>query len=170
LKKGFVDDYSRLSSWRSEDEKKNYCNWEGVYCSNQTGHVLELHLGTKLSQPQPLRGMISSLLLELPYLTFLDLSPNDFNRSHIPKFFSSLSNLKHLDLSFANLSGPISSKLKNLSHLQYLNLGWNGPNGLKINENLKWLSHLSSIEYLDLSSTNLNVSNDWLEVVSHLPK
>jgi EIX receptor 1/2 len=43
LKKGFVDDYGRLSSWRSEDEKKNCCNWEGVYCSNQTSHVLELH-------------------------------------------------------------------------------------------------------------------------------
>jgi EIX receptor 1/2 len=167
LKKGFVDDYGRLSSWRSEDEKKNYCNWEGVYCNNQTGHVVELHLGTTLSQPQPLRGMISSSLLELPYLTFLDLTSNDLNQSHIPEFFSSLSNLKHLDLSFANLSGPISPKLKNLSHLQYLNLGWNV---LKINENLKWLSHLSSIEYLDLSSTNLNVSNDWLEVVSHLPK
>jgi hypothetical protein len=77
------------------------------------------------------------------------------------------SNLKHLDLSFTNLSGPIPHQLKNLSHLQYLNLGWND---LKINENPEWLSHLSSIEYLDLSYTNLNVSNDWLEVVIHLPK
>nr|POE81923.1 hypothetical protein CFP56_47525 [Quercus suber] len=33
-----------LSSWGSEDAKKNCCSWEGVQCNNQTGHVLELHL------------------------------------------------------------------------------------------------------------------------------
>ena len=45
FKKGLVDDYGRLSSWRSEDENKNCCNWEGVLCNNQTSHVLELYLG-----------------------------------------------------------------------------------------------------------------------------
>ena len=53
-----------------------------------------------------------------------------------------------------------------LLHLQYLYIH---TNDLKINENLEWLSHLSSLEYLDLSHTNLSAANDWLEVVSHLP-
>jgi EIX receptor 1/2 len=51
--------------------------------------------------------------------------------------------------------------------LQYLYLG---ANDLKIIENLDWLSHLSLIEHLDLFWTNLSVANDWLNVVSHLPK
>jgi EIX receptor 1/2 len=44
FKKGLIDDNNRLSSWGSEDAKKNCCSWEGVQCSNQTGHVLKLDL------------------------------------------------------------------------------------------------------------------------------
>uniref|UniRef100_A0A2N9IHU1 Leucine-rich repeat-containing N-terminal plant-type domain-containing protein n=1 Tax=Fagus sylvatica TaxID=28930 RepID=A0A2N9IHU1_FAGSY len=169
FKKGLVDDYGKLSSWGSEDEKKNCCNWKGVHCSNQTGHVLGLDLNGDLNHEiQLLRGTISPSLLKLPYLTYLDLSCNDFNQSHIPEFIGSLNNLKHLDLSWANLSGPIPHQLGNLSGLQYLYLG---VNDLKIiDNNLEWLSHLSSIEHLDLSDTNLSVANGWLNVVSHLPK
>ena len=164
FKKALVDDYGRLSSWRSKD--KNCCNWKGVHCSNQTGHVFELHLsGEHIKADQPLRGMISPSLLELHDLTFLDLSDNDFNQSNLLEFIGSLSNLKHLDLSWANLNGPISRQLGNLSHLQYLDID---GNDLIIIENLEWLSHLPSIEYLDLTSLNLSVINDWLEVVSHL--
>ncbi|XP_050254133.1 receptor-like protein EIX2 [Quercus robur] len=164
FKKGLVDDYGRLSSWQSGDENKNCCNWEGVRCSNLTGHVLELHLSA--IQNERFGGMISSSLLELPYLTYLDLSFNDFNQSYLPKFIGSLSNLKHLDLTGANLSGPIPHHLQNLSHLQILYLGGNYWKNI---ENLEWLSHLSSIEDLDLSYTNLSVANDWFEVVSSLP-
>ncbi|XP_030936549.1 receptor-like protein EIX1 [Quercus lobata] len=159
FKKVLVDDYGKLSSWRSEDEHKNCCNWEGVHCDNQTGHVLELEV-------HYLRGMISPSILELPYLTSLDLRGHDFNQSHIPEFICSLSNLTFLDLSLANLSGSFPDQLGNLSHLQQLHLN---RNDLKVNENLEWLSHLSSLEYLDLSDTNLRAANDWLEVVSHLP-
>ncbi|GMY36124.1 receptor like protein 30 [Fagus crenata] len=44
FKKGVIDDYDMLSSWGSEYAMRNCCSWEGVQCSNQTGHVLELHL------------------------------------------------------------------------------------------------------------------------------
>ncbi|KAK9994644.1 hypothetical protein SO802_024347 [Lithocarpus litseifolius] len=91
---------------------------------------------------------------------------NDFNYSHIPEIIGSLSNLEHLDLSWSNLSGPIPHQLGNLSRLQYLHLG---GNNLTESENLEWLSHMSSIEDLDLSFANLSVANDWLEVVSSLP-
>ena len=153
FKKALVDDYGRLSSWRSKD--KYCCNWKGVHGSNQTGHVLELHLSeNRFNADQPLRGMISPSLLELPDLTFLDLSQNDFNQSNLLELIRSLSNLKHLDLSRTNLSGPISHQLENLSHLQYLNLL---GNRFIIIENLEWLSHLPSMEYLDLTSLNLTL-------------
>uniref|UniRef100_A0A7N2MI88 Leucine-rich repeat-containing N-terminal plant-type domain-containing protein n=1 Tax=Quercus lobata TaxID=97700 RepID=A0A7N2MI88_QUELO len=162
FKKGFAEGYQgKLSSWGNEDEK-NCCNWDGIYCNNQTGNVLELKLGL-----YGLRGIISPSLLELPYLTSLDLSYNDFNQSHIPKFIGSIGNLKHLNLSWANLNGPIPHQLGNLSLLQNLHLN---NNDLKIVENLEWLSRLSSIKELDLSSINLNMAKDWLRVVSRLPK
>jgi EIX receptor 1/2 len=168
FKSNLVDDYGGLSSWGSEDEKKNCCKWKGVHCSNQTGHVLRLDLnGYQNYENQRLRGMISPSLLELSNLTYLDLSVNDFNQNHIPEFICSFNNLKYLDLSSANLSGPIPHQLGNLSDLQYLDLSWND---LKIINNLEWLSHLSSIELLGLSNTSLSVANDWLEVVSRLPK
>nr|XP_023920489.1 receptor-like protein EIX2 [Quercus suber] len=183
FKKGISDPDGWLSSWGSEDGKKNCCNWQGIRCSNQTGHVVQL-------QFYFLGGMISPSLLELPYLTYLDLSENDFNHSHIPEFIGSLSNLEHLDLSSSNLSGPIPHQLGNLSRLQYLDLSWSnlsGPiphqlgnlsrlqylhlgwNNLTNSENLEWLSYMSSIEDLVLSFTNLSGANDWLEVVSSLP-
>ncbi|XP_050254684.1 receptor-like protein EIX1 isoform X4 [Quercus robur] len=161
FKKGISDPLGWLSSWGSEEEKKNCCNWQGIQCSNQTGHVIQLQLGIS-----NLTGMISPSILELPYLTYLDLSFNDFNHSHIPDFIGSLSNLEHLNLSRSNLSGPIPHQLGNLSRLRYLHLGLNN---LTKSENLEWLSHMSSIEDLDLSFTNLSVANDWLEVVSSLP-
>ncbi|XP_023877014.1 receptor-like protein EIX2 [Quercus suber] len=166
FKKGLVDDNGMLSSWGSEDENKNCCNWEGVNC-RQTNHVLELHLGAyQNNRVQRLQGTISPSLLALTHLTLLDLSGNNFNQSHIPEFIGSLINLKYLDLSNADFSGPIPLQLGNLLHLQNLNLE---GNNLTIIENLKWLSHLSLVKDLDLALTNLSVANDWLEVGSRLP-
>ncbi|GMY36254.1 receptor-like protein EIX2 [Fagus crenata] len=165
FKKGLIDDYNRLSSWGSEDAKKNCCSWEGVQCSKQTGHVLKLDL--QAWENPRLRGKISPSLIELHHLSYLSLSSNDFNQSKIPDFICSLSNLKHLDLDYANLTGPIPSHLGNLTRLQYLDLSMND---LNIVENLEWLSHLVSIQYLDLTFLNLSVANDWLKVVSCLPK
>ncbi|KAK4602706.1 hypothetical protein RGQ29_011634 [Quercus rubra] len=162
FKKGLVDDNNRLSSWGTEYANRNCCSWEGVHCNNQTGHVLELRLDSC-----GLRGKISPSLIELHHLSYLSLSGNDFNNSEIPKSISSLNNLKYLDLNSANLSGQIPLQLGNFSHLQYLDLSWNN---LKPVQNLEWLSHLVSIERLELSNLNLSVANDWLKVVSGLPK
>ncbi|XLT57198.1 hypothetical protein HN873_049802 [Arachis hypogaea] len=46
LKRGFdlTDDDDWPSSWGDGEQQKECCNWEGVKCSNVTGHVLMLDL------------------------------------------------------------------------------------------------------------------------------
>ncbi|XP_040948734.1 receptor-like protein EIX2 [Gossypium hirsutum] len=136
-----------LSSWKSEE----CCLWLGVNCNSLTGYV-------------------EMLVLAVNY-------GNDFNGSLIPEFFSSLKNLKLLDLSNANFRGPIPSLLGNLSMLETLRLGGNGgdvayphnfKNKFRVGK-LEWLSPLSRLKELDLSFTNLSNANDWTEVISHLP-
>ncbi|XP_031248566.1 receptor-like protein EIX2 [Pistacia vera] len=170
LKQGLVDERGYLSSWGSEDVKINCCNWRGVQCNNRTGLINKLDLNVLLdeySYPfQGLRGTISSSLLKLHDLSYLDFSFNNFGGSQIPKFIGSLSKLTHLSLSDSNFSGLIPCQLGNLSTLQFLDLGVNF--GLSIG-NLEWLSHLSSLSYLDLTHNNLSKSSDWFKVVNKLP-
>lgn len=165
FKQNLVDDSGILSSWGNGDDNNetDCCKWTGVVCSNRTGHVLALNL-----QPANgyLGGTITSSLLDLSDLKYLDLSFNNFNGTNIPKFIGSLRNLKYLDLSNAGFSGPIPYQLGNISRLQSLDLH---GNDLYISKNLDWLSHLSSLKNLDLSSTNLSKANDWVQVVNNLP-
>ncbi|XP_028062843.1 probably inactive leucine-rich repeat receptor-like protein kinase At3g28040 [Camellia sinensis] len=87
-----------------------------------------------------LRGKISHSLLELQHLKSLDLSKNNF----------------HDDI----------TKLRNLSNLQNLDLGYN--KGLEC-ENLEWLSHLSLLSHLDLSGVDLSKAIDWVQSINNLP-
>uniref|UniRef100_M1BZN9 Uncharacterized protein n=1 Tax=Solanum tuberosum TaxID=4113 RepID=M1BZN9_SOLTU len=44
----------------------------------------------------------------------------------IPELFEDLVSLEHLDLSSNNLSGMIPKSLRNLEHLMYFNVSFNG--------------------------------------------
>ncbi|KAI8030060.1 Receptor-like protein EIX2 [Camellia lanceoleosa] len=59
FKDALIDDYGRLSSWGSEEDKKDCCEWNGVGCNNHTGHVtmLDLHLSFDASY-HPLHGKL----------------------------------------------------------------------------------------------------------------
>ena len=114
----------------------------------------------------PLQGKLNPSLIELKYLTYLDVSHNDFNYGKIPEFIGSLSNLIHLYLGAANFGRNIPFQLGNLSNLQALDLSWNHFNKP---ENIEWLAQLSSLEYLDMSTVNLSKVNNWLHVVNKLP-
>lgn len=172
LKDELVDENGRLSSWAVGGSQMECCKWSGVQCDNRTNHVTRLNLrappgfNKDEASVAPLIGKISSSLLELSHLIYLDLSLNDFGYSNIPEFIGSFEKLQYLNLSFANFSGSIPPSVGNLSELIYLDFSLNS--GL-VSENLGWVAQLGSLEYLDLSVVGLGkASNTWLHAISNL--
>ncbi|XP_061996710.1 receptor-like protein EIX2 isoform X2 [Rosa rugosa] len=164
FKQGLVDGSNALASWES---KENCCEWRGVACDNQTGHVIMLDLyynSSDINDNTPLSGEIGPSLLELPYLYYLDLGFNSLNGT-IPKFFGSLSQLKVLKLGSNSFSGTIPPQLGNLSNLHTLDLSWNTVTS----KNLEWVSQLSSLRYLDMSYLNFSCALNWPQSISQLP-
>ncbi|PRQ47150.1 putative leucine-rich repeat-containing, plant-type, leucine-rich repeat domain, L [Rosa chinensis] len=167
FKQDLVDDSNALASW---ENMKDCCKWRGIACNNQTGHVTTLDFSFSYdpylnSTEVPLRGEMSPSLLELRYLSYLDLSYNDFGGMIIPKFIGSLSQLKELKLADANFSGPVPPQLGNLSNLHTLDLSWNE---LVSSESIEWLSHLSSLRYLNMSDVDLSKVVNWPQSLSKL--
>ncbi|KAF2316410.1 hypothetical protein GH714_041751 [Hevea brasiliensis] len=103
FKHGLKDPSNRLSSW---DRDADCCEWPGVICDNLTNHVLELHLRTlsvdeyyafnasghyyEYWEKSTFRGKIGQSLVNLKHLKYLDLSNNNFEGIHIPKFLGSM--------------------------------------------------------------------------------
>ena len=163
IKEGFKDVSEPFSSWTAEED---CCNWRGVGCDNTTGHVTMLDLHSR-DPSSKLIGKVSHSLLDLPYLSHLDLSHNDFQKILIPDFIGSLKYIKYLNLSNANFWGTIPGSLGSLSHLESLDLSGNGF--FLRAENLSWVYGLSSLKVLDLGGVDLNNAEDWLDAVNMLP-
>ncbi|XVF08529.1 hypothetical protein REPUB_Repub07fG0010700 [Reevesia pubescens] len=176
FKQDLTDSSDRLASWSNGG---NCCDWTGVVCDNLTSHVVELHLGNlhnpnhdlevpgKPFERSRLSGKLNSSVLYLKHLQYLDLSGNNFG-GQIPGFLGSLQNLRYLNLSTAGFEGLIPPQLGNLTNLQYLDLH-DVLSVFLYAENLQWLTSLSKLQFLDLSSRSLSKASDWLKVTNALP-
>jgi len=159
FKEGLKDPSNVLSSWTLG---KDCCQWKGIGCNTTTGHVISLNLHCSNSLDK-LQGHLNLSLLQLPYLSYLNLSGNDFMQSLVPDFLGTMQNLKHLDLSHAKFRGNLLDNLGNLSLLESLDLSGNSFYA----NNLKWLHRLSSLKILDLSGVGLSIcENDWFHDIS----
>ncbi|CAD5175929.1 unnamed protein product, partial [Musa acuminata subsp. malaccensis] len=120
FKRGLKDPTNRLSSWVGED----CCKWEGVTCSNHTGHVVKLDL----HNPPPLSYLPLSLK-GCTKLVLLDAGHNDL-KGEIPTWIGeSLTSLRFLNLRSNMLDGDIPPNLSKLSALQFIDLADNKLSG-----------------------------------------
>ncbi|KAK1435286.1 hypothetical protein QVD17_01047 [Tagetes erecta] len=116
----YQDPMGFLSTWtqyeKREEATSDCCEWSGVTCNNQTGHVTTLDLYGGY-----LEGKISPSLVNLTYLSHLDLSFNHFY-GPIPMFIGSMTQLRHLDLQGSYFNGNIPMFNGSMTHLRYLDL------------------------------------------------
>nr|XP_048317793.1 receptor-like protein EIX2 [Ziziphus jujuba var. spinosa] len=174
FKHDLYDPALRLASWVGHD----CCNWSGVVCSKLTPHhVHKLLLGDpdlKFYDTKRLSGEINPSLVDLKHLRHLDLSVSLIGGARIPEFLGSLRSLRYLNLSYTIFGGMIPHQLGNLTNLHSLDLHsiygeFIGTYSSPYAKNLQWLSQLSSLRYLDMSSIDLEEASDWLEVTNSLP-
>ncbi|GKB56875.1 putative leucine-rich repeat protein, partial [Tanacetum coccineum] len=133
------DPYNMLSTWRHEDD--DCCQWLGVTCNNQTGHVTKLD---GIYYNGSLEGEVTLSLLNLTYLSYLDLYGNSFHGT-FPKFLCSMTHLTFLDLAGNNFNGTIPISIVSLTNLTFLGLSRNKFSGV-IPESIGSLTKLTSLD------------------------
>ncbi|KAM0901369.1 hypothetical protein ACQ4PT_020036 [Festuca glaucescens] len=170
FKAGLNDSGNIMSSWRGAD----CCRWNGVGCSNRTGHVVALRINSPGGNSYPyfgtMGGEIRSSLLSLRHLKQLDLSNNNFGGQPIPELIGGLRSLTHLDLSYSNFGGRIPPHIGNLSNL--LSLQLNSYPGIQFtphSHDLAWVSGLRKLQLLSMSGVDLSAAVDWFHAVNMLP-
>ncbi|KAM3217918.1 hypothetical protein P3L10_022447 [Capsicum annuum] len=131
------------------------CSWDGVYCEELTGHVIELNLACSGLQG---KFHTNSSLFQLSNLKRLALSYNDFFGSLISPKFSELSSLMLLDLSDSGFRGLIPAEISHLSKLQALRIWTVDPYGLRLGPyNFELLlKNLMQLRELYLDSVNIS--------------
>ncbi|XP_019101160.1 PREDICTED: receptor-like protein 12 [Camelina sativa] len=135
-----IESHRKTESWGNNSD---CCSWKGIKCNAKSGDVVELDLRCSF-----LHGRLhsNSNLQNLPFLTTIDLSFNDFN-GQIPDSIGNLSHLTTLDLSVNKFSGLIPSSIGNLSHLTSLHLSNNQFSG----QIPSWIGKLTQLTHLDLA-------------------
>ncbi|KAB2620407.1 leucine-rich repeat receptor-like protein CLAVATA2 [Pyrus ussuriensis x Pyrus communis] len=114
-----------------------------------------------------LGGKVNPSLLNLKHLTYLDLSCNDFGGRQFPSFLGSL---KGLSLRYLDLSWNSGLKVKNLEWLSGLSqLKHLGMSYIDLTRASHWLQNSTSLKVLDLSGNYFNSTiPQWLYSLNHL--
>ncbi|RXH86720.1 hypothetical protein DVH24_021993 [Malus domestica] len=160
FKQHLADPSGRLSSWVGHD----CCQWEGISCDNRTGLATKIDLRNTYEdrlggdeewdewayERSRLAGKVTSSLLTLKHLSYLDLSFNNFQGIHI---VCQLPTLRYLNISSASSVGEseFPKSIFNLINLQILDLSWNSFTGHFPPQ----LASLESLKHLDLSYNDL---------------
>ncbi|KAF3950489.1 hypothetical protein CMV_023764 [Castanea mollissima] len=162
----------KLSSWVGEE----CCQWKGVECHNDSGHVTKLNLSNPAGRPRHFDYYENPVLRGIDYRnrracdTCSVALPSGSSYNRYSR--SSRKLLGDVNSSFsgdvnASLSGEITRYLGNLSSLTHLDLGGNYKLSTK---NLDWVSSLSSLEYLYMGGVKINPTKaDWLHAINMLP-
>nr|XP_011463258.1 PREDICTED: leucine-rich repeat receptor protein kinase EXS-like [Fragaria vesca subsp. vesca] len=147
FKHHLTDPSGRLSSWSSGDD---CCQWNGLSCDNQTGHIVKMDL----RNPYPYR-------IYNDEWDFKDYQQSCLS-GEIPHFLGNLSNLNYLDLDNSRPSNSLDENLsKNLnwlsrlSSLKYLNLGRANLGGAGVSW-LHYINMLPSLLELHLSACGID--------------
>ncbi|KAG5628858.1 hypothetical protein H5410_000575 [Solanum commersonii] len=144
-----IQSYPKILSW---NKSTDCCSWDGVYCDEMTGQVIELNLSCS-----QLHGKFhsNSSLFQLSNLKRLDLSGNSFSGSLISPKFGEFSSLTHLDLSYSSFTGLIPEEISHLSKLQVLSIQSSqlrfGPHNFEL-----LLKNLTRLRELYLISVNIS--------------
>nr|GEV33749.1 receptor-like protein EIX2 [Tanacetum cinerariifolium] len=168
FKERVMDESNRLLTWTGVE----CCEWVGVQCDWHNGRVFKIDLRTRVSLTDEshfysgnrLGGEVSSSLVNLKHLRYLDLSMNNFS-GDIPEFLGSFKQLEYLNLSHSGFGGVVPHHLGNLSRLQYLDLSY----VTSFTNDLRWVSSLLSLKHLDLSGIMIGSDIDWFHPANMLP-
>ncbi|KAK9663653.1 hypothetical protein RND81_14G106300 [Saponaria officinalis] len=177
-----VDHCGLLASWGGDPD---CCQWDSIYCDNDTGTVIDLQLLGYVSDKNYsscLEGTISGSLVELKHLKYLDLSGNNLQfDKHAMNSLGKLCRLQTLSLDDNNITQEFSQVLQSLSScahkslvslsLSYTQLWGSVPNiidnftsleALHVGSNQlngtisERIAQLSRLKVLDLAYNNLN--------------
>ncbi|KAK4590598.1 hypothetical protein RGQ29_020951 [Quercus rubra] len=160
FKEGVIDFPGKLSTWVDEE----CCQWKGVECDNESGHVTKLNLSNPAGRHRHFdyyEGIQYDDLSRYRSVREICHKPNVYRRCLLGEINSSVSR----DVN--SLSGEITRYLSNLSSLTHLDL--EGNYNLST-QNLDWVSSLSSLEYLYMGGVKINHTKaDWLHAINMLP-
>ncbi|KAG5628878.1 hypothetical protein H5410_000595 [Solanum commersonii] len=143
--------YPKTLSW---NKSTDCCSWDGVYCDETTGQVIELNLTCSKLQG---KFHSNSSVFQLSNLKRLDLSNNNFSGSLISPKFGEFSSLTQLDLSYSSFTGIIPAEISRLSKLHVFRIQ-SYSDGLRFKpHNFELLlKNLTQLRELDFDNVNIS--------------
>ncbi|XP_049388869.1 receptor-like protein Cf-9 [Solanum stenotomum] len=147
----WIPSYPKTLSW---NKSTDCCSWDGVYCDETTGQVIELNLTCSKLQG---KFHSNSSVFQLSNLKRLDLSNNNFSGSLISPKFGEFSSLTHLDLSYSNFTGLIPVEISYLSKLHVLRIqSYSDCLRFKPHNFELLLKNLTQLRELDFDGVNIS--------------